>query len=586
MPKLNLPKVLALSLGVLAMIFSLNYLAMAVFTEPSASPPGDNVPAPINTGTSTQAKSGNLNIDGTLGVRQGFGADGGAAVGTGLNVINGKIMIGATTTPTFPLSFKAVAGNKIALYETGTGLGYGFGIQSSILQIFSAVSTNRVGIGYGNSLTATSFTEVLTVKGSSVGVRTATPAANFEVAGLTLLNGNTANLGLTSTSTLGTMATSAKMLIGWNKSNAQGEVDFIANRGAGSTGGFAFYDYSSASKLTQLLRILGNGNVGIGTTPGTEKLNVFGSVKVDGTISGVASPIEGTDAANKDYVDALICNNSGGGGIPLHDTKVLHDSVTGQGISTVSIALPKDGCVVKFTVCDQAATPVPPAKMIIGSNPVSRTPKAVSGLGTKGSLATSHGGCVAPATDRVGGVSDPLATGVVCGHDSCYTYDASEGGYYLSDRKCHTNETCQSFGGQDHCVPTTANYFCQTHPLGGAIYDYYYMTTNLSYPNPDCDHGYPYTTPRCSPALAGEVLGGYDNIDFVCAYCPTGTPSYDPSSKNCISTSSVSTIKVGAKCSTLTALIPTAITDITFADASGVPVNVGCYVEYAYSCPE
>ncbi|MCX6761188.1 MAG: hypothetical protein NTZ84_03765 [Candidatus Nealsonbacteria bacterium] len=56
------------------MIFVVGYLAMA-WTEPSAPAPGNNVPAPINIGTSTQIKDGALGINGLFIAYSGIGVN-------------------------------------------------------------------------------------------------------------------------------------------------------------------------------------------------------------------------------------------------------------------------------------------------------------------------------------------------------------------------------------------------------------------------------------------------------------------------------------------------------------------------------
>jgi hypothetical protein len=78
------------------------------------------------------------------------------------------------------LSFGTSAGPKIALYDTGVGAGYGFGIQNNLLQIFANTSLDRVGIGYGNSA---SFSETLTVRGGNVGIGTTSPQHLLHVTG-------------------------------------------------------------------------------------------------------------------------------------------------------------------------------------------------------------------------------------------------------------------------------------------------------------------------------------------------------------------------------------------------------------------
>jgi len=51
----------ALSVGILAMAFLIGYIVLA-WTEPSQAPPGGNVPAPINVGSTAQTKAGNLTL--------------------------------------------------------------------------------------------------------------------------------------------------------------------------------------------------------------------------------------------------------------------------------------------------------------------------------------------------------------------------------------------------------------------------------------------------------------------------------------------------------------------------------------------
>jgi hypothetical protein len=53
------PKLISLTFGVLVLLFAVGYyVIMAAWTEPGAPPPGANVPAPINVGTTTQSKAG------------------------------------------------------------------------------------------------------------------------------------------------------------------------------------------------------------------------------------------------------------------------------------------------------------------------------------------------------------------------------------------------------------------------------------------------------------------------------------------------------------------------------------------------
>lgn len=89
----------------------------------------------------------------------------------------GNVGIG-TTTPGFPLTFADGVGNKISL--TGqSGSNYGFGIQSSLLQLYSDASTSDIAFGYGSSY---NFTERMRVKGNGyVGIGTSSPYQKLTV---------------------------------------------------------------------------------------------------------------------------------------------------------------------------------------------------------------------------------------------------------------------------------------------------------------------------------------------------------------------------------------------------------------------
>lgn len=85
----NLNRTIALSVGVLAMVFLISYFALA-WSEPTAPPPGDNVPAPLNISINAQAKEGALVLATNSGVP------------IGLIVQYGNVGIG-TTTPSYKL---------------------------------------------------------------------------------------------------------------------------------------------------------------------------------------------------------------------------------------------------------------------------------------------------------------------------------------------------------------------------------------------------------------------------------------------------------------------------------------------------
>jgi hypothetical protein len=99
-------------------------------------------PATLNVGMGTAAPAAKLHVDGS-------------------SILTGDMGIG-TTTPGFPLSFANVLGDKISLWGQ-SGAHYGFGIQSSLLQIYSASSGTNIAFGYGESA---AFTETARIRGN------------------------------------------------------------------------------------------------------------------------------------------------------------------------------------------------------------------------------------------------------------------------------------------------------------------------------------------------------------------------------------------------------------------------------------
>ncbi|MBZ9569905.1 hypothetical protein KJA16_03295, partial [Patescibacteria group bacterium] len=96
-------KSLALISGVFIMSFLVGYLVLA-WTEPTAAPPGANVPAPINVGTTPQTKEATLTINpGELQAQLFRDIDLGGAWyvnPSGTSVFSGNVGIGTTSPGT------------------------------------------------------------------------------------------------------------------------------------------------------------------------------------------------------------------------------------------------------------------------------------------------------------------------------------------------------------------------------------------------------------------------------------------------------------------------------------------------------
>ncbi len=102
------------------------------------------------------------------------------AVNTRLTITAaGNVGIGQTY-PGYPLSFADSLGAKISLFGQGTSH-YGFGIQGSLLQIYSSGYGDDIAFGYGSS---DSFTERMRVKGNgNVGIGTNSPGHKLTING-------------------------------------------------------------------------------------------------------------------------------------------------------------------------------------------------------------------------------------------------------------------------------------------------------------------------------------------------------------------------------------------------------------------
>jgi hypothetical protein len=114
-------------------------------------------------GSNKLTVAGNADISGNLALGASFANN--KLSMTGNADISGNIGINTLAT-TYPLNFGSTVGDKISLYGTTPNAPhYGFGLQGSLLQIYTDAATANIGFGYGSS---NSFTERATIVNSGV----------------------------------------------------------------------------------------------------------------------------------------------------------------------------------------------------------------------------------------------------------------------------------------------------------------------------------------------------------------------------------------------------------------------------------
>lgn len=178
--------------------------------------------------------------------------------------ILGNLGLGISSVPGFPLTFGSTFGDKISLYP-GAASTYGIGVQSGALQIHTDVSASDVVFGYGASA---SMTEVMRIKGTGrVGIGTANPLYPLHISG--------------SSSTL--------RLVLENTAAGGHQWGVVSDSG----GYFSIFE----TNTYRLVVAPTTGNVGIGTTQPTERLEVAGRIKMAGGATGAAITAAGSTEA-------------------------------------------------------------------------------------------------------------------------------------------------------------------------------------------------------------------------------------------------------------------------------------------------
>jgi hypothetical protein len=179
----------------------------------------------------------------------------------------GNVGIG-TTNPSFPLSFGTGLGNKIALYDAGSGNGYGFGIQASLLQMFSDGALTDITFGYGNS--ASMVRNVTFKGGGNVGIGTTNPVDKLDVNGAIRFRLNTPSFtGAIDSGVLDFVPTSIF------PTDPQIRLAAI---GTATVGSSICFLTGLSTTLAERMRITSSGFVGIGTTAPTYRLQVSDTI--------------------------------------------------------------------------------------------------------------------------------------------------------------------------------------------------------------------------------------------------------------------------------------------------------------------
>ena len=237
--------------------------------------------------------------------------------------------------PLFPLTFNTTLGDKISLWTDGTPTHYGFGIQSSLLQIFSKTDFDDIGFGFGSSSSFNERVRIInkgefgmTVNGRIIMKNGTIPlhpdygagiwfnkADNTGLLGFIGVQNNqnlgfyggplgwgltydainsrvgigTSNqLGLTPNAPLGFAPALGKKITLYP--GATGDVGMAVQGNlfqiySDNPNADIAFGYDQGGIVTERMRIKGNGNIGIGTNNPQYPLDLNGSMRLSGALN-------------------------------------------------------------------------------------------------------------------------------------------------------------------------------------------------------------------------------------------------------------------------------------------------------------